>query len=81
MKEKKFWLTKGRERDVLRYSVSSDQKDAEAYSFEEACAVLCERIPAYSEITSKNKTRAEGFLEEAVEHAKIYNDWLIYASR
>lgn len=77
---KRFWLTEHRERDILRYSVHSDQKDATAYTFEEACEVLYRRNAGYRNIT-KGKPYAVIFLEAAIEHAKIYNDWIIYASR
>lgn len=77
--EKMFWLTENRERDILRYSKASDQKDAKPRTFAEAHSALCGRNPAYAEVLSGGKTRGQKFLESAM--SSIYNDWVIYASR
>ena len=82
MREKKFWITEHREHDILRYSVGSDQKDATGYDYNDAHAILCFRNPTYKKINcAKGKTYAAIFLDAAIEHSKIYNDWLTYASR
>lgn len=50
---KKFWMTAGRERDLIRFSEKSDQKDAKDYSFEEAKKKLIERHPIYKDYGDK----------------------------
>lgn len=64
---KNFWITQGRERDLIRYSEKSDQKDAKEFTYEEAKKRLIEKSPSYTE-------KADKFLESVMKSP--FNDWI-----
>jgi hypothetical protein len=66
---KKIFMTSGRERDLIRYSVGTDIKDAHVYSYEEAKEKLIAKNPAY-------KINADSFLKNVMENP--YKDWIEY---
>lgn len=64
---KKFYMTFGRERNLIRYSETSDQKDAKEYTYDEAKKKLIEKTPSYIE-------KAGSFLQSVMENP--FNDWI-----
>lgn len=64
---KKFWITQGRERNLIRWSEKSDQKDAKDYTFEEAKQFLIAKAPSYAEKWDK-------FLKTVMDNP--FNDWI-----
>ena len=67
---KKFWITQGRERDLIRFSEKSDQKDAKEYTYEEARQRLIAKAPSYEEENVCN------FLKAVMKHP--FNDWTVF---
>lgn len=71
MIQKKFFMTTGRERDLVRFSIGSDIKEAKVYSYEQAKEVLIKKNPAYA-----YKDKADSFLKGVM--ANPFADWIEY---
>lgn len=65
---KKFWITQGRERNLMRFSEKSDQKDAKEYTYEEAKQRLIAKTPSYE------GEKGDEFLKAVMKHP--FNDWI-----
>lgn len=68
---KKYWMTTGRERDLIKYCEKGELKDSKPYSFEEAKALLIKKTPSY-----ELNGYAERFLKGVAENP--FNDWTQY---
>lgn len=64
---KKFWITQGRERNLIRWSEKSDQKDSKGYTYEEAKQCLIAKTPSYAE-------KGDKFLKAVMDNP--FNDWI-----
>lgn len=68
---KQFYMTFGRERNLIRFSEKSDLKDAKPFSFEEAKENLIKVNPDYAKFD-----KAEKYLNGIKENP--FNDWQKY---
>ena len=68
MTEKQFWVTTGRERNIVRFSEKSDQKDACPPTKEEFLQLLQSR--------QYNEYQANKFTDSVEKN--VFNDWTIY---
>ena len=67
---KKLFITNGRERDIVRYSETSDQKDAIEITEEEFLILLLKKY------SSRNKEHHKKFIENVKKNP--FNDWIEY---
>lgn len=68
---KQFYMTFGRERNLIKFSETSDLKDSKPFSYEEAKENLIKSNPAYAE-----SGKAEKFLNGVKTNP--FNDWIQY---
>lgn len=64
---KKLFLTTGRERDLIRYSIGSNLNEAKVYSYEQAKEILLKKNP---------NCKADEFLKKVM--ASPSRDWIEY---
>lgn len=67
---KKLFITNGRERDVVRYSETSDQKDAFEISENDFLNLLLRKY------SNRSKEQHKKFIENVKKNP--FNDWIQY---
>lgn len=67
---KKLFITNGRERDIVRYSETADQKDAVKITEEDFLILLLRKY------SSRTKEQHKKFIENVKKNP--FNDWIEY---